>query len=290
MKSKRLAMAMIGVTALACAAALWLRTPIRARYWAAQVVRLVAPAEQQRRAAYVQALCNAGDAGRWGTSMLLDHPDSEIRSLGAIILHRNDSPWSRRRLAALLNDPDTAVRELAAVGLAAHGDDSIIPQLRAMYSSQDAISVRTACVALERLATPAAIATLIELSQTPAPADSRAMLIDALDGIGNAECVAPLVYLLTDHRPTQTPTRASQLAAGALSGFGQLPEGAGFATARFADDAPGGTVAERAAAALRRITELTPEFSSDLPEPRRLEAARIWTSWRPDERGERTEP
>lgn len=290
MKGKRLAIAMITVTALACAAALWLRTPIRARYWASQVVRLVSPAEQEQRAAYMQALCNAGDAGRWGTSILLGHSDSEIRSLGAVVLHSNDSPWARRRLAALLNDADSAVRELAALGLAVHGDDSIIPQLRAMYSSQDTISVRTACIALERLATPAAIAALIELAQLPAPAESRAMLIDGLDGIGSAACVAPLVFLLTDHRATQTPRRALQLAAGALAEFGKLPEGAGFAASGLADDLPGGTVAERAAAALGRITERTPDFSSDLPEPRRLEAARIWTTWRPNEGRESDEP
>ena len=123
---------MIVITGAGCVAALFLRTPLRSHYWASRVIESPDAAE---RAVYLTALCNAGDAGRWGTSRLLNHASEDVRSAGVIVLQNVRTDWSARRLLEMLSDQSRHVRELATLGLAIQGDESVIPRLREMFSS-----------------------------------------------------------------------------------------------------------------------------------------------------------
>lgn len=271
---------MVVVTAIACGAAIVLRVPLRSRWWAARVIKTDDPNE---RAGCLTALCNAGDAGRWGTSVLLDHPDPAVRSAGVVVLQHVRSEWSRRRLLAALADTDANVREMAAIGLAIHGDESIIPRLIEMFRSADAGAARAACIALEELGSPAAVAGLAELAAlgpTEVDADRRGMLVDALSGIGTPACVPPLIALLDDLRPTSLPTRGEQLARRALAAA--MQQRSELLTASTTQPSSRGqTVAERAADALVRITGIDPHFASDAPQESRDAAVDAWSSWRP---------
>ena len=273
--ANRLAVVMIVITGAGCVAALFLRTPLRSHYWASRVIESPDAAE---RAVYLTALCNAGDAGRWGTSRLLNHASEDVRSAGVIVLQNVRTDWSARRLLEMLSDQSRHVRELATLGLAIQGDESVIPRLREMFSSGDEATVGAACVALERLSTPASIATLTELADVDATIVQRAHLIDALDGIATAECVRALVSMLNDDRICPIPTRASQLAFDALSGADELRALAGDLTSQ-PSTPPTGTVAERAAAALVRITGIEAAFTSEMSEAERKESGRRWLAY-----------
>lgn len=272
---------MIALTATACLTALLFRTPIRSRYWAWQVIEARGAAE---RAAPLTCLCNAGDAGRWGTAALLTHRDAEIRQFGVLVLHRVESEWSQRQLLHALADPNEAVRELAALGLALHGDETVIPVLEQLYAEGDTASAAAACLALERLATPGAVAALTALAREPAEASRRAFVVDSLAAIGTRECVAGLLALLDDHRPCPAATRAERF----LERFGSWAGERGIVEPAISPPASqpvSQTVAERAAAVLTRITGLSPPFASGLPEKRRRAATQIWRDWltaRPD--------
>lgn len=266
---------MIALTAAACLAALLFRTPIRSRYWAWQVIEARGVAE---RAAPLTCLCNAGDASRWGTEVLLTHPDGEIRQFGVLVLQHVRTDRSRRRLLQMLKDPNAGVREMAALGLALHGDESIIPELKRLYIEGDAASASAACLALERLATPNAVVVLRALANEPANVTHRAALVDALTTIGTVDCAAALLNLLCDCRPCDVPTRDERLLAqlaplAAESGLVGMP------TSQPASVPAVRTIAERAAAALARITGLNPPLTCDLSEKQREDAARVWRDW-----------
>lgn len=273
--ANRLAVVMIVITGAACVAALFLRTPLRSYYWASRVIESPDVAEQ---AVYLTALCNAGEAGRWGTSRLLGHESEAARAAGVIVLQNVRSAWSASRLMEMLSDRSRHVRELATLGLAIHGDESVIPRLREMFNTGDEATVGAACVALQRLATPGSIATLTELADADATIVQRAHLIDALGGIATAECVPALVNMLNDHRRCSIPTRASQLALDALSRSDELRALGGGMTSEPSEPPPE-TVAERAAAALERITGIDSAFTSELNEAERNESARRWLAW-----------
>ncbi len=266
---------MIAITATACATALLFRTPLRSRYWAWQVQRSGDPPQ---RALYLTALCNAGDAGRWGSTVLLRDPRAEIRQLGVVVLQHVRSAWARAELVRALGDSDEATRELAALGLATQGDASIIPTLKRMYRDGGLGAATAAGVALGRLGTGEAVAALAELARDRADADRRAALVDALDSIGTPGCVPPLLGLLTDHRVCLEPARADRLSRSVLESLGatgQLTASMPVATTQ----SGGQTVAERAALALARITDISPAFSSAGPESERQHAAQQWKDW-----------
>ncbi len=270
---------MIGVTLAACLAALVFRTPLRSRYWAWQVVRA---SRIEQRAAPLTCLCNAGDGGRWGTEILLTHPDAEIRQFGVLVLQHVPSDWSRRRLLQMLEDSGETVREMAALGLAIHGNGTAIPEIKRLYMEGDTSAASAACLALERLATPDAVAALSALARQPADVARRAALVDALAGTGTAQCAGPLLDLLSDHRPCDIQTRADRM----LERFAPLAAERGFIEPPLEEPSSQSnagtaarTVAERAAAALSRITGLSPPFASDLSDEQREEAARVWRDW-----------
>jgi HEAT repeat protein len=195
-----------------------------------------------------------------------------------LVLQHVRSDWSRRRLLQLLEDPSQTVREMAALGLAIHGDSTATPEIKRLYTEGDDSAASAACLALERLATPEAIAALAELARQPATATRRVALVDALTGIGTARCVGPLLELLRDHRPCAVPSRAEQL----LERFAPLAVEHGFIErppSQPTSQRAAETVAERAAAALTHITGLSAPFASDLSEEQREEAVRLWREW-----------
>jgi len=287
-RRSRLPLIVIAITAAACLAALSLRTPLRARYWAWRVAHAANPAE---RGLHLGALCNAGDGGRWGIAALLAHADPEVRQYGVLSLHYLRTAWGRARLLERLRDADGNVRRLAAVGLAVHGDDGVVPTLRALYESGDLDSAVAACLALERLATPAAVAALDALSRVPADPDCRAALVNALEAVGTAECAPALLRLLADGHACTLAPRFEGIEQRVL---------AGLATMNLSDSdlrslGPAGppstqatqTVAERAAAALARITGVQAAFSSSASEAERAQATERWQAWLAERAAER---
>jgi HEAT repeat protein len=279
--SYRAALVMIALTAVACLTALVLRTPIRSRYWAQQVIGAQGVAE---RVGPLTCLCNAGDSGRWGTTALLTHSDDEIRQYGVVVLQHVKSDWSRRRLLAALEDPSESVREMAALGLALHGDETVIPVLKQLFADGDTASAAAACLALERLATPGAIAVLAELASEPADASCRAALVDALSAIGGVDCAAILLRLVDDDRLCEVQPRAQRV----LERCAPLAAERGWAvhpTSIPSTMPVAQTVAERAAEGLGRITGLSPPFGSDLSDEQRDSAKRVWREWIGAQRG-----
>ncbi|TWT44888.1 hypothetical protein RAS1_13070 [Phycisphaerae bacterium RAS1] len=270
---------LIIATLLVCGAALFFRGPIRARYWAEMIER--AP-DAAQRARYVTALCNAGDDAAWGIDRLLRSASSESRQLAAIVLQHQKTAAARERLLTLLSDHDDAVRELAALGLAMRGDASIIPRLESMYASADWRSGSAACVALERLGTPGAIAALERLAHLSAEPPARAALIDALDGIRDRACGPALLILLADDRLCATPARSQQrldrlFASGVtLPGGLALPGDAGPPDSQPSSAPTTHTLSDRAAAALARLTGLDPERATPA---QRDAAAAAWRGW-----------
>jgi hypothetical protein len=272
------ALLMVALTASLCVTALILRTPLRSRYWAWRITRCQDPAE---RAVYLTALCNAGDAARWGIAALLDSGDAESRQLGVVVLQHVRGDWSRQRLLDALTDADGAVRDLAAVGLALQGDDAVVPKLKEMYADDDA-AAQAACLALSRLGSSAAVAAMSELVQQPADAAHRAALVDALDELDEPACVPPLLTLLDDHRACTTPRRSERVAQAmldTLAATGRIAPPATAPASQAASQPAPQTIAERAAAALARITGLSPPFSSVLHPAERQAAAQQWSDW-----------
>jgi hypothetical protein len=271
----RLALLAIAITALACVTAVAFRTPLRSRYWAWHISHGALATE---RSVYLAALCNVGQEGRWGVAALLADPDAEVRQYGVLVLHHVRTPWAQQHLAAAVTDPDGSVRRLAAVGLAIHGDDSVIPALKWFYQADNENSAIAACLALERLGTPAAIATLDELTLESADVARRAALVDALAGVSRPACVPPLLRLLSDHRPCDAPPRSADTmgrAVGILqaSGYPTQPSSAP------ASEPLPRTIAERAADAVGNITGVHAPFSSAAPEADRVSAQSAWQQW-----------
>jgi hypothetical protein len=270
---------MIVVTTAACVAAVVLRTPIRSLMWARQVVEAESASEQ---AAALTQLCNAGDAGRWGTERLLRSDDPAIRQTGVIVLQHIRSEWSRRRLIEMLGDPSRAAADFAALGLAIHGEISVIPRLKRLYLEGDDGTASAACLALERIGAPESRAALVELAAEPVGADRRAELADALGSVGGGEGARGLLCLLDDHRVANAPPRAERLLeqlSGIAAAKGLAPASTPGGAAGTTSDSRESTVAERAAAALSRITGLSPPFSSSASQQTHAEAVAAWTAW-----------
>jgi hypothetical protein len=162
--------------------------------------------------------------------------------------------------------------------LAIHGQDAVIPALKQLYQAEDAESGRTACLALERLGTPAAIAALGELALEPADVGRRAALVDALAGIGRTECGPALLGLLDDHRVCDQPPSRDELSPRLTQELAAQGHRLGPAS-QPAGELSGQTIAERAAAALAHLTGLQPAFSSAAPEPQRAAARQRWADW-----------
>ena len=267
----------IALTIAACVAAIMFAAPLRARYWAWRLAHVATPLE---RGAYFALLSGAGEDGRWAAAALLAHEEPDVRQFGVLMLHHTRSAWARRLLIEHLSDPDPHVQHLAAVGLAIQRDNGVIPTLTRIYRTGDAIAAATACVALEHLGTGEAIAALQELAAELAGPRRRTALVEALRGIGRAECVPALLALLSDHR-----------ACGALPSSQAVPERAllalqsrGYVVSAGSrpTSMPTGTIAEQAAAALTRITGLKETFSSDAPAAQRDVARQRWATWYAD--------
>ena len=266
---------LIAVTLAACLAALIFRTEIRSRYWASRLIQAATPMD---RATPLTLLCNAGDHAWWGISTLLEHPNPEIRQYGVLILHHTQSLRSRQRLFSLLDDEDYAVRELAALGLAIQGDDSVIPDLIRIFTDGDTESAVAACIAMERLGSPAAVDALRRFNEMSLDTERAAAVIDTLAGIGSTDCVPILIRFLEDRRPCRMSPRKERMfeqIAGMIRS-NRLP----ISTQPAPEiESPPGTIADRAADVLIQITSIDPKFNSELPEEQREAAAQVWREW-----------
>ena len=271
----------IGFTLIACLGALFLRGPLRARYWA---WRLANTEEMQARAVYLGALCNAGNDARWAVHVLLTDERPTVRAYGAMVLQHVSARWGREALVSALRDEDEVVQRLAALGLAIRRDDTVAPKLIALYHQGSASAAVAACHALGRLATPAAVAALRQLAQQPAPADYRAAVVDGLavvagpacDAAVASECVRALIGLLADDRTCSLPLPEEV----ELARLGPLLAAQGHVASAPTTTAMAQSVADRAASALARITGHNVQASwSDAPPDARAAAIQAWQAW-----------
>lgn len=211
---------LIAATLLLCLVAIAQRAELRGRWWALRIAQATDPAQ---RAAHLQALMNEGPETRWGREVLLGHADVEVRRAGIISLQSVRADWAAARLMALRHDPDEGIRAQVALGLAIRGDDRIIPLLAEDYISGDLLRADLACLALERLATPAAHHRLTALADVPADPDIRGRLVDALESCPPELALPVLRRLVNDQRLTRAETRgerlARSLAAAPLAGW-----------------------------------------------------------------------
>jgi hypothetical protein len=268
---RRAPLAAILATAALCLLALAFRTPLRARHWAAALRRAAAPAQ---RSIYLAALCNAGDDARWGATALLADPDPGVRQYGVLVLQHMRSAWSRAQLLAALRDADAEVRSLAALGLALQGDARALTEIETLYRTGPSGAAAAACVALERLGTPAAVALLTALADAPADAERRGALVAALGNVATPACVPPLLALLADNRACEAPLPQEEAALRALAGAQ-----AEWYDARVMSPGAPRTVAALAQAALRRVTGVGPD--EPVADPAESAAWRVkWEQWR----------
>lgn len=271
----RAALLAIGLTLAGCAAALWFRAPLLARYWSARLAQAATDAE---RDAYLTALCRAGDAARWGIAALLADDDPLSRQYGVLVLHQLRAAWARERLLACLGDPDASVRRLAALGLAVHGDDAVVAELRRIYAEGGTDAAQTACVALEYLGTPTAVGTLNELAAQAGGAEQHAAVADALRGIGTPKCVPGLLSLLADERPCGRLAWRDEEARRAWVGLHR--QGHPWAAATMPTSASAGqSVAERVAEALGEITGVRAAGWRTATAEARAATVRTWVAW-----------
>ena len=301
----RPAIFLLCLTAGVCLAAVLFRVQIRSRYWAWQVTNA---GSVEQRAVPLTCLCNAGDAGRWGISVLIEHESAEVRQYGVLALQYTRSDWARESLVRLLRDPDESVRELAALGIAIQGDERVIPELMRLYVAGQTRSAVAAVLALQRMATAEAVGVLAKLAQGPGDVERRAALVDALTQLGSTgnlggvprvTCVEALLTLLDDHRSCDIPSRAEQVLSdlgpfafqqGSVDANVLSPTGIGsgkFAPAgktnivntELAHRSVKHTIAERAAEGLAHVTGLNPLFLSNQSASEQTAAISVWKAW-----------
>jgi len=210
--------------------------------------------------------------------MLLNSRNPADRRDAARVLEWMPGAWARERLLELLRDPDDEVREAAEGALGFRHEDAVIPTLKSYYQCADTNVALSACAVLSYLRTPEAIRVLTGLAGEEADVDRRAGLVDALDSVGTPACVPALLRLLDDHRLCDQPSLVERHLLRVWQRIRTDPRVPALAT--LATSAPRRqTIAERAAAALRRITGLELPFTSDAPEPQRREYHRVWEEW-----------
>jgi len=265
----------VAITAAACVAALLFRGPLLARYWAFRLMHAETPA---LRSSCLGVLCRLAPSAHGAVKMLLNSRNPADRRDAARVLEWMPGAWARERLLELLRDPDDEVREAAEGALGFRHEDAVIPTLKSYYQCADTNVALSACAVLSYLRTPEAIRVLTGLAGEEADVDRRAGLVDALDSVGTPACVPALLRLLDDHRLCDQPSLVERHLLRVWQRIRTDPRVPALAT--LATSAPRRqTIAERAAAALRRITGLELPFTSDAPEPQRREYHRVWEEW-----------
>lgn len=273
---RRLPIAFIGLTLVACLAALWWRVPLLSLHWARVIATTESSAEQAR---YLAALCNAGSDGAWGVARLGSAPRADLRQCAAIALQRIHTDWGRAELLRLLGDADADVRAMAALGLAVHGDDRLIPALVAKFENGGADELDAAAAALARIGTPPAVDALLRLAAQPGTAAQRAALIDSLDELREPRGVPLLLEMLDDQRSCAAERRAERRAWRSVDLGATAAAAAGVLAPAPELGADQTTIAARAADALGRITGIPARPPGVSPGSIDDETRAVWRGW-----------
>ena len=259
------------LTLAACIAVICLRTTIRSRYWAWQFQNSTSDEE---RAMAITLLARAGDAGWWGTDVLLADSDAETRMWGVMVLLQADGDWAHDRLFNMLADPDEAVRESAAFAIATYARPEAVRRLVKLFEQGGTATAGAAAAGLARFTSPEAERALVGLEVGNQDALRAALLIDALDLRGSPGCLRRLLEFLEDDRECPLPSREMQMLKRlAPHVVAEHPE---VALAASMPSEPLETLAERAAAALSRHTGVTPALGSDSSDEERAAARDAW--------------
>lgn len=274
----------VGVVFVLCATAIALRVPLRSLYWAS---RAIAAKTNEDFAAHITLLCQAGDAGRWGTARLLRHRDAAIRQAGVLVLHHGRGRWSRGELVKMLCDEDAETADLAAVGVALRRKEFSRDELLAMRRTANPCQIAGVLYAVGRSAVPGDEEFIAEIIEASRDIAVIAEGIDALESIATPAAAAVLLRLLDDSRNLAAVSRRNRIGARALGAAApQATIGAadGILDAN-APPGPGGRNAEPAresltvgGAASRALGRISGLPAADDVHPTTEEVAR-WRGW-----------
>ncbi len=269
----------IAVLVALWAVAMFFRWEIRTWWWGRRLASAETP---QARGYYFACLASVGDRSLGAAERLLDHPSAEIRLQALAILHRCRSDRARPLLLRAMRDADLDVRESAALGLAAFGDEAVLPDLLRMLESSDENTVLAAVVALQRLGSPKALDALLRVAAGAAgggAASVRAQAVDSLGLIGDRQAVPVLIDCLADERPVTTQPAAERAMRRAIQAMAGDLVKQGIDPASVANQPVPSTVADLAARALQRITGEPLGFRTTDPPDRKAAVIRMYSQW-----------
>lgn len=260
------------VVGLACVAAIIWRVPLRSLYWAS---RVIAAKSNDDFAAHVTLLCQAGDAGRWGTARLLRHHDAAIRQAGVVVLQHCRGEWSKKQLVSCLSDADETTADLAAIGIALRRGEFEQSELRRLCESADPSIATAAVYALGRAAQPDDDEILSAVLTNSGEAAIQAETIEALQAFHTESAATALLSALERPDAFTGVTRAERVAQRAFAGAART--GGPTINGSASDISDSQTIAARAAVALGRVTGLK---AADDAAPTNDEIL-AWKNWRP---------
>ena len=142
-----------------------------------------------------------------------------------------------------------------------------------MLNSDDEQTVLNGLTVVEAIGEPLAVDAMMRLAGKGSSAPVRARAIEVLAQCGVDAAIDAMIDALTDNR------EAPQALFSTLpADMGPIPPA--VMTTAPATQATPNTVADWAAAALRKLTGQDFGFASDLPPDRRAEIIRMWRTWR----------
>jgi len=251
------------------------REPIRVRWWGFRLARASQP---QQRIYYTRLLAERRDAALPVARDLLNRDEAGLRSIGVLLLNVMQSAASAELLARACHDPDADVRRSAIQGLARRQAPRTIDVLTELADHFDHETAMLAVSCLPDLQTPDALQTLGKLAVEHESAAVRVQAIESLRRWNTDAVIDPLIRCLKDDTPFTGPTEMERNASRALK---QVAGRVQSVPANAALSLTGGpTVADRAALALRAVTDQSFGFLEAESDEQRQAAIHAWRRWR----------
>ena len=269
---------LVGLVLLGGLGLVWLREPIRVRWWEGRLRHANSAAERQY---YVHLLSAGGRQALAAAHSLLEDSNPAMRLLGVEILTRISGESARELLRSVVRESGSDASRAAAVGLAMRRDPTALPHLErivAKASEHDALAAVSAYAYFECQIVAEELCTIARTH------DSAAVRAQAIEQLGYKRChtaIPVLIEALVDDESYHGSTMLDdmdEVAAALLSARQNRRSESTIETRRFA------TVSDVAAFALRLLSGRAFGFdSADAPAHRRA-AQKAWEDWWAGER------